>query len=319
MCAGTYRACLRSRYLRRPQRNGTGSQNAGSRNSSTALAAAAGRLQQRHHRHQVVRAHLLHRQPVSRAWCHRADRRLGSQACMDVYRPCRVRWRQRRRTGLAGMRGRLAATAKGQGEIALPGNAVPRPIRADHAQAPHCSGPDQSSAKDEALPTTATGADRLTGDAAIHEARRPLRTDPVYAAEAAVPVLDGAACRQAPGPGNCSNCSATTTTASSHARCYSVSSKRPGGGEDTFTYGPRYQRQACQAAKIEQGGPRVSADRPGLLDMAVTAAGHRCRGRHRAAGSRGPRPPWPGVGRACWSARPATPPRRATRNPPAGG
>ena len=39
--ARTHRACSRSRYFRAPQPNGTGSQKVSSRNSSTALAAAA--------------------------------------------------------------------------------------------------------------------------------------------------------------------------------------------------------------------------------------------------------------------------------------
>ena len=64
-------------------------------------------------------------------------------------------------------------------------------------------------------------------DAAIHEARKAAKRAR-YAAEVAVPALGGKASRQLHGRRNCSNCLATTMTASSHGQCCAVWPKRPG-------------------------------------------------------------------------------------------
>ncbi len=96
-------------------------------------------------------------------------------------------------------------------------------------------------------------------DAAIHEARKAAKRAR-YAAEVAVPALGSTASRQAaqakdlqqlPGDHHDSVVARTVLL--------DLAAKARAAGEDTFTYGLMYQRQACQAASIEQALPRFAA------------------------------------------------------------
>jgi CHAD domain-containing protein len=96
-------------------------------------------------------------------------------------------------------------------------------------------------------------------DAAIHEARKAAKRAR-YAAEVAVPALGSTASRQAaqakdlqqlPGDHHDSVVAGTVLL--------DLAAKARAAGEDTFTYGLMYQRQACQAASIEQALPRFAA------------------------------------------------------------
>ena len=98
-------------------------------------------------------------------------------------------------------------------------------------------------------------------DAAIHEARKATKRAR-YAAEAAVPALDGTASRQAAQAkelqqllGDHHDSVVARTVLLDLAR------KARAAGEDTFTYGLMHQRQACQAATIEHALPRFTAAR----------------------------------------------------------
>ena len=112
-------------------------------------------------------------------------------------------------------------------------------------------------------------------DAAIHEARKAAKRAR-YAAEAAVPALGGTASRQAAQAkdlqqllGDHHNSVVARTV------LLDLAGKARAAAEDTFTYGLMYQRQACQAADIEQALPGFSAAGP----------------RSRAAGATGPTEP----------------------------
>ena len=98
-------------------------------------------------------------------------------------------------------------------------------------------------------------------DAAIHEARKTAKRAR-YAAEAAAPALGRKASRQAAQArelqqllGDHHDSVVTRTVLLELARTARAA------GEDTFTYGLMHQRQACQAATIEQALPRFAATR----------------------------------------------------------
>jgi CHAD domain-containing protein len=96
-------------------------------------------------------------------------------------------------------------------------------------------------------------------DAAIHEARKTAKRAR-YAAEAAAPALGRPASRQA------ARAKEVQQLLGDHhdsvvARTVllDLAGKARAAGEDTFTYGLMHQRQACQAATIEQALPRLAA------------------------------------------------------------
>ena len=96
-------------------------------------------------------------------------------------------------------------------------------------------------------------------DTAIHEARKATKRAR-YAAEAAVPAVGSTAKRQA------TQAKELQQLLGDHhdsvvARIVLLDLAQMAGaaGEDTFTYGLMYQRQACQAATIEQTLPRLAA------------------------------------------------------------
>ena len=98
-------------------------------------------------------------------------------------------------------------------------------------------------------------------DAAIHEARKTAKRAR-YAAEAAVPALGSTASRQAARAkelqqllGDHHNSVVARTV------LLDLAGKARAAGEDTFTYGLMHQRQACQAATIEQALPCFTAAR----------------------------------------------------------
>ena len=96
-------------------------------------------------------------------------------------------------------------------------------------------------------------------DTAIHEARKAAKRAR-YAAEAAVPAVGSTAKRQA------TQAKELQQLLGDHhdsvvARIVllDLAQMARAAGEDTFTYGLMYQRQACQAATIEQTLPRLAA------------------------------------------------------------
>ncbi len=96
-------------------------------------------------------------------------------------------------------------------------------------------------------------------DTAIHEARKATKRAR-YAAEAAVPAVGSTAKRQA------TQAKELQQLLGDHhdsvvARIVllDLAQMARAAGEDTFTYGLMYQRQACQAATIEQTLPRLAA------------------------------------------------------------
>ena len=96
-------------------------------------------------------------------------------------------------------------------------------------------------------------------DAAIHEARKAAKRAR-YAAEAAVPALGSTASRQA---GQAKDLQQLLgdhhDSVVARTVLLDLAAKARAAGEDTFTYGLMYQRQACQAASIEQALPRFAA------------------------------------------------------------
>jgi len=95
-------------------------------------------------------------------------------------------------------------------------------------------------------------------DTAIHQARKAAKRAR-YAAEAAVPALGGAARHQA------AQAKELQQSLGDHhdsvvARTVllELAQQARAAGEDTFTYGLLHQRQACQAAKIEQATARLT-------------------------------------------------------------
>jgi len=107
-----------------------------------------------------------------------------------------------------------------------------------------------------ALAAVPGAADR---DTAIHQARKAAKRSR-YAAEAAVPALGGTARRQA------AQAKELQQLLGDHhdgvvARTVllELAQQARAAGEDTFTYGLMHQRQACQAARMEQALPRLTA------------------------------------------------------------
>ena len=74
-----------------------------------------------------------------------------------------------------------------------------------------------------------------------------------YAAEAAVPALGRTASRQAAQAKELQQLLGDHyDSVGTRKVLLDVTERARSAGEDTFTYGPMYQRQACQAAEIEQ-------------------------------------------------------------------
>ena len=96
-------------------------------------------------------------------------------------------------------------------------------------------------------------------DAAIHEARKAAKRAR-YAAEAAVPALGSTASRQAAQAKDLQQLLGDHhDSVVARTVLLDLAAKARAVGEDTFTYGLMYQRQACQAASIEQALPRFAA------------------------------------------------------------
>ena len=98
-------------------------------------------------------------------------------------------------------------------------------------------------------------------DAAIHEARKATKRAR-YAAEAAVPALGRTASRQAAQAKELQQLLGDHhDSVVARTVLLDLAAKARAAGEDTFTYGLMHQRQACQAATIEQALPRFTAAR----------------------------------------------------------
>ena len=98
-------------------------------------------------------------------------------------------------------------------------------------------------------------------DAAIHEARKTAKRAR-YAAEAAVPALLSTAGRQAAQARELQQLLGDHhDSVVARAVLLDLAAKARAAGEDTFTYGLMHQRQACQAATIEQALPCFTAAR----------------------------------------------------------
>jgi CHAD domain-containing protein len=92
-------------------------------------------------------------------------------------------------------------------------------------------------------------------DAALHEARKAAKRAR-YAAEAAVPALGGAAGRQAAAAKDLQQVLGDHhDSVVARTVLLDLAGQAREAGEDTFTYGLMYQRQADQAASIEQALP----------------------------------------------------------------
>jgi len=95
-------------------------------------------------------------------------------------------------------------------------------------------------------------------DAAIHEARKAAKRAR-YAAEAAVPALGSTGSRQAAEAKDLQQLLGDHhDSVVARTVLLDLAGKARAAGEDTFTYGLMYQRQACQAANIEQALPRFA-------------------------------------------------------------
>ena len=98
-------------------------------------------------------------------------------------------------------------------------------------------------------------------DAAIHEARKATKRAR-YAAEAAVPALGRRASRQAAQAKELQQLLGDHhDSVVARTVLLELAGKARAAGEDTFTYGLMHQRQAGQAASIEQALPRLAAAR----------------------------------------------------------
>ena len=96
-------------------------------------------------------------------------------------------------------------------------------------------------------------------DAAIHEARKATKRAR-YAAEAAMPALGRTASRQAAQAKELQQLLGDHhDSVVARAVLLELAGKARAAGEDTFIYGLMHQRQACQAATIEQALPRFPA------------------------------------------------------------
>ena len=97
-------------------------------------------------------------------------------------------------------------------------------------------------------------------DAALHEARKAAKRAR-YAAEAAVPALSGAASRQAAAAKDLQQVLGDHhDSVVARTVLLDLAGKARKAGEDTFTYGLMYQRQADQAASMEQALPPFTVD-----------------------------------------------------------
>ena len=124
------------------------------------------------------------------------------------------------------------------------GKALPRPVRRAARRL------------QRALAAVPAAGDR---DAAIHEARKATKRAR-YAAEAAAPALGRAAGRQAAQAKELQQLLGDHhDSVVARAVLLDLAGKARAAGEDTFTYGLMHQRQACQAAAIEQALPRFAA------------------------------------------------------------
>ena len=97
-------------------------------------------------------------------------------------------------------------------------------------------------------------------DAAIHEARKVAKRAR-YAAEAATPALGRLARRQATRAKDLQGLLGDhhdSVVARTVLRALADDARA--AGEDTFTYGVMYERQACQATEIERRLPEAAAD-----------------------------------------------------------
>ncbi len=95
-------------------------------------------------------------------------------------------------------------------------------------------------------------------DTAIHEARKAAKRAR-YATEAAVPALGSTASRQAEQAKDLQQLLGDHhDSVVARTVLLDLAGKARAAGEDTFTYGLMYQRQACQAANIEQALPRFA-------------------------------------------------------------
>jgi CHAD domain-containing protein len=98
-------------------------------------------------------------------------------------------------------------------------------------------------------------------DTAIHEARKATKRAR-YAAEAAVPALGRTASRQAAQAKELQQLLGEHhDSVVARAVLLDLAGKARTAGEDTFTYGLMYQREACQAAEIEHALPHFTAAR----------------------------------------------------------
>ena len=96
-------------------------------------------------------------------------------------------------------------------------------------------------------------------DAAIHEARKATKRAR-YAAEAAVPALGRTASRQAAQAKELQQLLGDHhDSVVARTVLLDLAEKARAAGEDNFTFGVMHQRQACQAADIEQALPRFTA------------------------------------------------------------
>src|ERR1700761_3391697 len=95
-------------------------------------------------------------------------------------------------------------------------------------------------------------------DAALHEARKAAKRAR-YAAEAAAPALGSAAGRQAAAAKDLQQVLGDHhDSVVARTVLLDLAGKAPEAGGDTFTYGLMYQRQADQAARMEQALPRFT-------------------------------------------------------------
>jgi CHAD domain-containing protein len=96
-------------------------------------------------------------------------------------------------------------------------------------------------------------------DTAIHQARKAAKRAR-YAAEAAVPALGRTASRQAAQARELQQLLGDHhDSVVARAVLLDLAGEARAAGEDTFTYGLMYQRQACQADKIERALPSFTA------------------------------------------------------------
>jgi len=96
-------------------------------------------------------------------------------------------------------------------------------------------------------------------DTAIHQARKATKRAR-YAAEAAAPALGGKAIRQAARAKELQQLLGDHhDSVVARTVLLEITGQARAAGEDTFTYGLMYERQACQAATYEQSLPRLAA------------------------------------------------------------